>query len=250
MGTLTVTLPSGAAIQHKGARADPEAVLVIRRWRALWRMMLAGDLGLARAYMDDDCRSHDIRGCLSSERKTKWRWPRPRPVRSLRCLERIGHFRRVNTRRGSRRNIAAHYDLGNEFYALWLDSGMNYSSALFTRSEQTLEQAQDAKLRRIVELLDLEPDQRILEIGCGWGPLVERLIECHGCHLTGLTLSPKQLDFAEARLGFRATAKNWDLRCRIIATSKAATIALFPSRCWRLSASATGRHTSKNYDYH
>ena len=89
---------------------------------------------------------------------------------------------------------------------------MNYSSALFTRSEQTLEEAQDAKLRRIVELLDLEPDQRILEIGCGWGPLVERLIECHGCQVTGLTLSAKQLDFAEARLGFRATAKNWDLR--------------------------------------
>jgi cyclopropane-fatty-acyl-phospholipid synthase len=213
VGTLTVTLPSGAAIQHKGARADPEAVLVIRRWRALWRMMLAGDLGLARAYMDDDCRSHDIRALLDLGAQNEVALAKATSGSLLsRCLDRIGHFRRVNTRRGSRRNIAAHYDLGNEFYALWLDSGMNYSSALFTRSEQTLEQAQDAKLRRIVELLDLEPDQRILEIGCGWGPLVERLIECHGCHVTGLTLSPKQLDFAEARLGFRATAKNWDLR--------------------------------------
>jgi cyclopropane-fatty-acyl-phospholipid synthase len=213
VGTLTVTLPSGASMRHEGAGAGPEAVLVIRRWRALWRMMLAGDLGLARAYMDDDCCSNDIRALLNLGAQNGAALAKATSGSLLsRCLERMRHSRRVNTRRGSRRNIAAHYDLGNEFYALWLDSGMNYSSALFTRDDETLEDAQDAKLRRVVELLDLKPDQSILEIGCGWGPLVERLIERHDCHVTGLTLSAEQLGFAEARLRHRATAKNCDLR--------------------------------------
>jgi cyclopropane-fatty-acyl-phospholipid synthase len=130
----------------------------------------------------------------------------------LRLLDRLRHARRANTRRGSRRNIAAHYDLGNAFYARWLDAGMNYSSAYYTREGQTLEEAQDAKLNRIAALLDLRPEHRVLEIGCGWGPLVERLIERHGCHVTGLTLSAEQLAFARARLHRRNFEKCADLR--------------------------------------
>jgi cyclopropane-fatty-acyl-phospholipid synthase len=213
IGTLTLTLPSGVTIQHKGARAGPEAVLIVRRWRALWRMMLEGDLGLARAYMDDDCRSPDIKALLDFGAQNEAALAKATSGSFLsRGLERLRHARRANTRTGSRRNIAAHYDLGNEFYALWLDDGMNYSSALYAREEQTLEEAQGAKLDRIAEILDLKPDHRVLEIGFGWGPLVERLIECHGCHVTGLTLSTEQLDFAQARLRRRALAQNSDLR--------------------------------------
>jgi len=172
-----------------------------------------GDLGLARAYMDDDCRSPDIKALLDFGAQNEAALAKATSGSFLsRGLERLRHARRANTRTGSPRNIAAHYDLGNEFYALWLDDGMNYSSALYAREEQTLEEAQGAKLDRIAEILDLKPDHRVLEIGFGWGPLVERLIECHGCHVTGLTLSTEQLDFAQARLRRRALAQNSDLR--------------------------------------
>ncbi len=213
VGTLTVTLPSGASIHHAGARPGPDGVLLVRRWRALLRLLLAGDLGLARAYMDDDCRSPDLRALLEfGARNARSRKKLPSDFPLARSLDRIRHALRANTRTGSRRNIAAHYDLGNNFYALWLDRGMNYSSALFTEAGQTLEQAQDAKLSRIVELLDVQAGQRILEIGCGWGPLAERLATDAACDVTGVTLSAAQLEFARARLRHQTCVKNWDLR--------------------------------------
>lgn len=213
VGSLTVTLPSGVTIRHQGIRPGPEGVLIVRRWRALWWMMFEGAIGLARAYIEDDCRSPDLRALLdfgmqneTTPAKAEWRLV-PSNLR-----ERIRHARRANTRRGSRRNIAAHYDLGNDFYALWLDAGMNYSSARYSDVAQTLEEAQESKLDRIAELLELQPGQRVLEIGCGWGPLAERLIARHGCRLTGLTLSAAQLEFARARLPRSGMSQKADLR--------------------------------------
>lgn len=212
-GALTITLPSGATIHHRGSHAGPEGVLRVRRWRALMRLLLAGDLGLARAYMDDDCRSPDIQALLefgASNARARRKLPSDLPL--ARSLDRIRHALRANTRTGSRRNIAAHYDLGNAFYGHWLDQGMNYSSALFTQSGQTLEQAQELKLSRIVELLEAEADHRVLEIGCGWGPLAERLATDIGCDVTGVTLSAEQLAYARERLRKRPSARNVDLR--------------------------------------
>jgi len=213
IGSLTVTLPSGATIRHQGMLPGPEAVLTVRRWRALWWMMFEGAIGLARAYIEDDCRSPDLRALLdfgmqneATAAEAAWR------LQLSHLRERIRHARRANTKRGSRRNIAAHYDLGNDFYALWLDAGMNYSSARFSDAAQTLEQAQEAKLDRIAEFLEVTPTQRVLEIGCGWGPLAERLIERHGCQLTGLTLSTEQLEFARARLSRRGMTENAELQ--------------------------------------
>jgi cyclopropane-fatty-acyl-phospholipid synthase len=213
VGTLTLTLPSGATIRHKGTRPGPDAVLIVRRWRALWWMMFEGALGIARAYIEDDCRSPDLKALIdfgaqneATPAKAEWR------LVASHIRERLRHARRANTRRGSRRNIAAHYDLGNDFYALWLDAGMNYSSARYAHAGQTLEQAQEAKLDRVAELLEVASGQRVLEIGCGWGPLAERLIERHGCRLTGLTLSAAQLEFARARLSRPALAANAELR--------------------------------------
>jgi len=213
IGSLTVTLPSGATIRHQGMLPGPEAVLTVRRWRALWWMMFEGAIGLARAYIEDDCRSPDLRALLdfgmqneATAAEAAWR------LQLSHLRERIRHARRANTKRGSRRNIAAHYDLGNDFYALWLDAGMNYSSARFSDAAQTLEQAQEAKLDRIAEFLEVTPTQRVLEIGCGWGPLAERLIERHGCQLTGLTLSTEQLEFARARLSSRGMTENAELQ--------------------------------------
>ena len=212
IGTLTVTLPSGLTVHHRGTLPGPEAVLNIRRWRTLRRMMLAGALGLARAYMDDDCRSPDIRALLDFGMQNEAALVEAAPGSChARLFERLQHLRRANTRRGSRRNISAHYDLGNAFYALWLDRDMNYSSALFTHETQTLEEAQNVKLDRIIELLDVEREQNILEIGCGWGPLAERLVSDCGCRVTALTLSSEQLAFAEKRLRRRTSNQDWNL---------------------------------------
>ncbi len=119
-------------------------------------------------------------------------WPR-------RLLNRMLHRRRANTRDGSRRNIAQHYDLGNAFYALWLDAGMTYSSGLYQTPAMRLEDAQAAKQARVLELLDLAPGRSVLEIGFGWGGLAA-LIAAEGCQLTGLTLSPAQHAYAQDRL--------------------------------------------------
>ena len=129
-----------------------------------------------------------------------------------RLLLRLRHALNRNTRRGSRRNIAAHYDLGNEFYAHWLDAGMSYSAALFSSAGQTLEEAQNAKLDRVLDLLEMSGGEQVLEIGCGWGSLADRLIGRYGCTLTGLTISAKQLEFARRRLRDLDLLRYSDLR--------------------------------------
>lgn len=110
-------------------------------------------------------------------------------LRPPRLALNVRHALNRNTRRGSRRNIAAHYDLGNDFYAHWLDPGMTYSSGLYSSAYETLEDARRAKLRRVIELLAISGGERVLEFGCGWGSLAEHLIARYGCTVTGLTLS-------------------------------------------------------------
>jgi cyclopropane-fatty-acyl-phospholipid synthase len=176
-------------------------------------MVAAGSLGLARAYMDGDCHTPDIKALLDFGMQNEAALTRSAPGgRRTRIVERLRLLSRANTRRGSRRNIAAHYDLGNAFYARWLDRGMNYSSALFTHDEQSLEDAQDAKLKRVIELLAVAPGQSVLEIGCGWGPLAEQLTADERCQVTGLTLSAEQLAFARTRLQRQAPNGGWELR--------------------------------------
>jgi cyclopropane-fatty-acyl-phospholipid synthase len=124
---------------------------------------------------------------------------------------RIMHRLQGNSRRGSRRNISAHYDLGNGFFEPWLDAGMNYSSALWTNCN-TLEQAQEIKLDRIANLLTLTGGERVLEIGCGWGALAEKLIRRYGVNVLGITLSIEQLFYAQTRLAAEAAQGRADLR--------------------------------------
>jgi cyclopropane-fatty-acyl-phospholipid synthase len=121
----------------------------------------------------------------------------------IRIVNRIVHALRSNTPTGARRNIAHHYDLGNDFYGAWLDASMTYSSALFEEpisEAESLEQAQARKIRSLLDRLDLNPGDRLLEIGCGWGSLMEIAAREYGAHVTGLTLSTEQKAYAEARL--------------------------------------------------
>ena len=211
-GRLRLVLPNGDTIDRCGEAPGPEATMSMRRWRGLWRILLGGEHGFADGYIGGDWSTPDLGGLLAFfmhndsalTEQSAGGW-------LTRARNRLAHRRHKNTRRGSRRNIAAHYDLGNEFYRQWLDTGMNYSSALYAAGE-TLEVAQEAKLDRVACLLELKGGECVLEIGCGWGALAERLIRRLGCTVTGITLSTEQLAYADARLAGKSESGRADLR--------------------------------------
>lgn len=199
-GHISVVLPSGDRIDHSGERAGPSATLFIHRWRTIRRLISQGDLGFAQSYIDGDWSSPDLATLLelaamntaTINSKIPGIWP-------LRALNRLRHLLRANSKSGSRRNIAFHYDLGNAFYRHWLDPEMTYSSALYAHPDQTLEDAQAAKVKRVLELLDLSGGEDVLEIGCGWGALAVRLAHT-SARVTGITLSSEQLAFAQEKV--------------------------------------------------
>lgn len=198
-GRIAVVLPSGDCIEHSGTGVGPSATLVLYRWRAIRRLISHGDLGFAEAYIDGDWSSPDLAALLELAAKNIALLDRRIfGLLPVRLVNRVRHLLRANSKAGSRKNISFHYDLGNAFYERWLDSSMTYSSALYAHPNQTLEDAQDAKLARIIELLDLHGGENVLEIGCGWGALALRLANS-GARVTGITLSSEQLAFARQR---------------------------------------------------
>jgi cyclopropane-fatty-acyl-phospholipid synthase len=213
VGQLTIQTPSGARVEGRGEIDGPRATLILHRWRTMRRLMFGGDVGFAEAYLDGDWSTPDLATLIElaalNEQAlsdvTAGRWFK-------RFLHRVKHILRANTKSGSRRNIEAHYDLGNDFYKLWLDPSMTYSSALYATPKQSLEDAQDNKLERIMDLLALSGSERVLEIGCGWGRLAERLTTERNAHVTGLTLSPSQLAGAKERIAKAGANDKADLR--------------------------------------
>jgi cyclopropane-fatty-acyl-phospholipid synthase len=212
-GTLAVELPGGEHIERVAARPGPSAVLILHRWRAVRRLMTGGQLGFAEAYIDGDWSSPDLASLVELVAVNQDHLAATLvPAHLPRLLALLQHWTRANTKRGSRRNIEAHYDLGNEFYAAWLDRDMSYSSAFFRRGDETLEDAQAEKQSLVMRHLALTGGERVLEIGCGWGGLAERLIREAGCHVTGVTLSPAQLEHASRRLALAGLESRADLR--------------------------------------
>jgi len=210
-GSLTVQLPSGGILQRTGKQPGPDVTVSVHRWRAFSRLALHGDLGFAGSYLDGDWTTPDLVRLfelvmLNEEALL----PQRRSAAFGRFLARLRHSARANTRRGSKRNIAAHYDLGNAFYRPWLDKSMTYSSALF-HGDESLEQAQQNKIDAVGEMLDIKGGERVLEIGCGWGALAESLI-ARGSHVTGITLSEEQLAHSQARLAQHVDAGRADIR--------------------------------------
>ena len=200
-GALGVQLPDGSRVEGRGAAEGPEASIALKRWRPLARLLLQGDLGLAASYRDGDWTTPDLSALLEFGIRNEASWGRV--LEGSWFARRLGDlFRmsRANTRRGSRRNIAFHYDMGNDFYAQWLDPALIYSSALYASGDESLEAAQAAKLDRILALLDLAPQATVLEIGCGWGALAAALAARHGARVTGLTLSTEQLAHARQQV--------------------------------------------------
>lgn len=206
-GTLDLQLPSGQQLQFGHAQDDqPRAEIRIHHLRALRRLLRGGAIGWAESYMDGDWDSPDLvslfRWALGNE---KHLLGLVKGNRLLNSLNRLRHLLRANSRRGSRRNIAYHYDLGNEFYSLWLDPSMTYSAALYPaqpprQGMAALHQAQQNKYRHICKSLALQPGQQILEIGCGWGGFAELAAREFGVQVHGVTLSIEQLQFARERV--------------------------------------------------
>ncbi len=215
IGRLTIVSPSGIRLSSPPREAGPEGVLVLHRWRTLRRLLLQGDISFAEAYMDGDWSSPDLPSLIElAARNAPTLNPSIDGHALSRLWNRIRHRRNDNSRTGSRRNITYHYDLGNDFYRCWLDAGMTYSSALYATGSETLEDAQTAKQDRAIALLGLTGRESVLEIGCGWGGLAERIAATTGCHVTGLTLSPAQLAHATARLRDAGLEGRTDLHLR------------------------------------
>lgn len=210
-GELVIDMPAGDQLVLCGRRPGPKAKVTIHSWRCLWRLISSGDIGFAQAYCAGEWSSPNLVALLELAYENSPLMSPLKPLRASGFWLRLRHAMNCNTRRGSRRNIAAHYDLGNAFYQQWLDAGMSYSAGLYSFVGQTLEQAQDAKLDRVLSLLELTSGERVLEIGCGWGGLAERLVQ-EQCELTAITLSAEQLAYAQRRLSLQPRGGSCDLR--------------------------------------
>ncbi|WP_313148206.1 cyclopropane-fatty-acyl-phospholipid synthase family protein [Diaphorobacter nitroreducens] len=212
-GTLHLELPDGNVMQL-GSGQHPHASMRLHNWKVFGAVLRSGDIGLAESYIAQDwSTSHladllrllmDNRDALESLVYGGW-WGR--------LAYRLRHLLNRNTRAGSRRNIHAHYDLGNAFYTLWLDPSMNYSSAWFEGNlGGDLTQAQHAKVRRALHSAGVQPGHRVLEIGCGWGALAEMAAGEFRAQVTGVTLSTEQLAWGQARMQAAGLAAQVDLR--------------------------------------
>ena len=207
-GRLTVTIPSGRRETFEGAVSGRNADLNIHDMRVVNRLISAGDLGLAESYMAGEWSTPDLSALMQFGLANDQALGTTLQKTTLhRLFDRLRHAQRANTRCGSRRNIAAHYDLGNVFYGHWLDPSMTYSSALFETLDEALAPAQRRKYLRLAAQLDLQPGDQLLEIGCGWGGFAEIAARDFGCTVVALTLSREQAAYARDRLA-RASLSN------------------------------------------
>lgn len=213
VGRLVIELPSGARFESVGASAGPQAEVKLNNWRALRRLVLGGDVGVATAYFDNDWSSADLTSLFELATLNGARMMDALEGSApFKIFNWLAHRAKANTRRGSRRNIQAHYDLGNEFYRHWLDARMIYSSAIFGSANATLEQAQEAKLQRIIDRLQLAEGDSVLEIGCGWGGLATTIAQKSAARVTGVTISPAQLDSARSLVQEKSLEDRVELR--------------------------------------
>ncbi|WP_084633300.1 SAM-dependent methyltransferase [Pleomorphomonas oryzae] len=213
-GRLTVLLPDGTQLAAGGDLPGVVAELHIQRWRAISRLLTGGDVGFAESYVDGDWDTPDLVAfvtlCADNLDTLVTAAEASMPIRLAR---RLFMLMRRNSKSGSRRNIMAHYDLGNAFYAEWLDRQMVYSSALYEEGDD-LEAAQKRKFQRIVDMLHLDGGPSVLEIGCGWGGLAAYLVEAGARSVDGITLSPAQLAIGQDMVRERGLAERVALELR------------------------------------
>ena len=212
-GTLTIHTPEGHTVIAGDGQGEHVSI-TLNNWHVCSLALKSGDIGFAESFIAGDWHTNDLPGLLRlfiANRKAMdaviyGTW-------AGRLLYRLKHLLNRNTRANSRKNIHAHYDLGNAFYRLWLDGTMNYSSALFEGdASRDMQAAQHAKVRRALRMAGVQPGHRVLEIGCGWGALAEKAATEFQAHITGVTLSTEQLAFARERMARAGVSESSDLR--------------------------------------
>ena len=207
LGSMCITLPDGSHINIGNGEGLIKAKMEIKNSRFFKRCLFYGDIGFGEAYVDGDWNTDDITQVMkwfllnvdhaptvsgSSKKSTI--------LNVLKFINKIYHLRRANSIGGSRKNISEHYDLNNEFFALFLDPTMTYSSAYFKEENMTLEQAQLAKYERLCQQMCLKPTDHVLEIGSGWGGNAIYMAKKYGCKVTTLTISEEQYKLAKERI--------------------------------------------------
>jgi cyclopropane-fatty-acyl-phospholipid synthase len=213
-GVLTFTSPEGFTTQFRGAHDGPHADLHFADWGVATEAFKSAEIGLAECFRDGRVWSSNLTAflqlCVANQRALEAVFY-GKPLVAL--LFRIKHLLRSNTKQQAKKNISAHYDLSNDFYRLWLDETMTYSSAVFNGDyAQSMADAQTAKYERILEVLQPQPGDTILEIGCGWGGFAEHAARTRGVRITGITLSEEQLKFARERIDRAGLSGQVDLQ--------------------------------------
>jgi cyclopropane-fatty-acyl-phospholipid synthase len=211
-GTLDVTLPDGRRVRLGGNGPGPAVAMNVHDFGFASRLLRGGDIGIAEAYLRGEWDTPDLTQflylfCVNQDWMQKMMIGNP----LTRSVQIVRHWFNRNTRRQARRNIYAHYDIGNAFYSAWLDPGMTYSSALYEDDTPDLTSAQNNKYRRLAEAIDLRPDQKLLEIGCGWGGFAEYAAK-RGARVVGLTISKEQRDFAQRRIQEAGLSEKVEIR--------------------------------------
>jgi cyclopropane-fatty-acyl-phospholipid synthase len=200
-GRLDMVLPDGRVFRAEGPGAGPVAVLHIHNPDIFARLIREGDLGFSEAYLDGWWSTPDLQAFMDLvHADNDALFDGFLGMGVVRAFERFRFWLNANSKRQARKNIAHHYDLGNEFYGLWLDETMTYSSALFETGQESTEVAQTAKYALLVDQMGVKPGDHVLEIGCGWGGFAEYAARERGLKVTGLTISQAQHDYAVARI--------------------------------------------------
>lgn len=197
-GKLTITLPNNENLEFFG-KGDLESNLKLNSYMPILRTITSGHVGFAESYLKGEWTSSDLESLLEI---MVTNLPEAFSAKSKIHLtyNRIIHFFRENTKSRAKKNIQYHYDLGNDFYKLWLDKTMTYSSAIFKNEKESLTEAQENKYQLLIDSLDIKSHHKVLEIGCGWGGFAEYAAKKVGCSIKGITISPSQLKFATNRI--------------------------------------------------
>ena len=200
-GELRAVFPSNFQKVYSGGQVGPTADIQINSWKLVPRLLLSGDMGLAESFLSGEWETSNLTQLiLLGDINERALGNAVTPSKFINLIEKLRHKRRDNSKQGSRRNIAAHYDLGNKFYSQWLDNSMSYSSALFKDFGEKLEVGQNRKYQRLAKALKLKEGDQVLEIGCGWGGFAEIAAKEYKCNVVGITLSNEQAKFAQKRM--------------------------------------------------
>ncbi len=212
-GRLDFRLPDGRIFRAEGKKPGPAVMIEVHNTDLFARLIRDGDLGFCDAYLDGWWSTPDLMGFMDLIQMDNEAVYDGFPGMTLvRAYERFRFWLQSNTKKQALKNISYHYDLGNDFYGLWLDDSMTYSSALFENGQESLEKAQEQKYASMVDKMGVQPGDHVLEIGCGWGGFAEYAASQRGLRVTCLTISAEQHKYAVDRMARLGLSDKVDIK--------------------------------------